>query len=196
MYDKMGSVLRIETTIANPTPYKVFRTKDNDPEGKKAYLPMRKGIADLHRRTQVSQKANETYLESLATGRSDTCVAQVFDAVSKHRRIGSRRARALRLNDPAEVEFLEILTSAEFDLAGFRNRDLRRRLYSANASEDERKRQSARISRQFRLLRDHGIIRKVQKSYRYQLTSKGRTLITALQSVRRASLERLEACAA
>jgi hypothetical protein len=55
---------------------------------------------------------------------------------------------------------------------------------------------SARISRQLRLLRDHGLIRKVPKSYRYQLTDKGTTLVAALQAVRNATLERLDALAA
>jgi hypothetical protein len=32
MYDKMGSVLRVETTIGNPYPYKVFRALSNDPD--------------------------------------------------------------------------------------------------------------------------------------------------------------------
>jgi DNA-binding HxlR family transcriptional regulator len=36
----------------------------------------------------------------------------------------------------------------------------------------------------------------VPKSYRYQLTDKGTTLVAALQAVRNATLERLDALAA
>jgi hypothetical protein len=36
------------------------------------------------------------------------------------------------------------------------------------------------ISRKLRLLRDHGLIQKIQKSYRYKVTSKGRPILTAL----------------
>jgi hypothetical protein len=198
MYDKMGSVLRVETTTGNPGPYKVFRSLSNEPDGQKAWRPMRKGIADLHRRAQISQQANETYLESLAATEVPTPLADIFDAVSAPRRTAGRRVRALRLNDPGDVALLDALEHGEFVLAGFRNKDLRQRIYPTKrrrCANDER-RLSARISRQLRLLRDHGLIRKVPKSYRYQLTDKGTTLVAALQAVRNATLERLDALAA
>jgi hypothetical protein len=61
MYDKAGSVLRIETTIAKTAPFKVFRPLDPSRSRRRqlAWRPLRKGIADLHRRAQVSQRANE-----------------------------------------------------------------------------------------------------------------------------------------
>jgi DNA-binding HxlR family transcriptional regulator len=93
---------------------------------------------------------------------------------------------------------LDALAHGEFALAGFRNKDLRQHIHptTRRRSVDDERRLSARISRQLRLLRDHGLIRKVPKSYRYRLTDKGRTLVAALQAVRNASLERLGALAA
>jgi hypothetical protein len=54
MYDKQGSVLRIETTINNPGRFKVFRrmTRKNQPAWR--WMPMRKGVADLARRAGVT----------------------------------------------------------------------------------------------------------------------------------------------
>src|SRR4029077_13734690 len=68
MYDKEAHALRIETTINQPHGYKVFRVK----EGQSADAPrscqiMRKGVADLVRRAEVSQAANQRLAESLAT---------------------------------------------------------------------------------------------------------------------------------
>jgi hypothetical protein len=191
-------VLRVETTIGNPYPYKVFRALSNDPDGQKAWRRLRKSIADLQRTAQVSQQANETYLESLAATEASTPLADIFDAVSAPRRIAGRRVRALRLNDPGDVTLLDALAHGEFALAGFRNKDLRQHIHptTRRRSVDDERRLSARISRQLRLLRDHGLIRKVPKSYRYRLTDKGRTLVAALQAVRNASLERLGALAA
>jgi hypothetical protein len=65
LYDK-GSVLRPEVTIYNPKDFRVYRPKEGHPEGEKAWLPMRYGVADLYRRAEVSQAANERYLEALA----------------------------------------------------------------------------------------------------------------------------------
>ena len=45
MYDKGGSVLRVETTIAKTPDFKVFRPLSNDPNGRRAWRPMRKGIS-------------------------------------------------------------------------------------------------------------------------------------------------------
>src|SRR5205823_3435751 len=66
MYDKQGSVLRIETVINDAHDLKVYRPKEGDEQGQKAWRRMRKGVADLFRRAEVSQKANERYADSLA----------------------------------------------------------------------------------------------------------------------------------
>jgi len=65
LYDK-GSVLRPECTLREPGYFKVYRAAEGDPEGPKTWRPLRKGIADLQRRAEVSQAANERYLEALA----------------------------------------------------------------------------------------------------------------------------------
>lgn len=66
MYNKQGSVLRVETTVNDPRDMKVFRTKENDPDGPMSWQRLRKGVSDLHRRAQISQQSNERNLESLA----------------------------------------------------------------------------------------------------------------------------------
>ena len=61
---------------------------------------------------------------------------------------------------------------------------------------DQARKLSARISRQLRLLRAHGIIKKVAKSHRYRITEKGLLLTTALFAAREATVENLIAKAA
>ena len=46
MYDKQGSVLRVETTINDPAGFKSFRTPEGKPDAAPAWHGMRKGIAD------------------------------------------------------------------------------------------------------------------------------------------------------
>ena len=58
MYDKQGSVLRVETTVNAPREMKVFRTKESDPNGPLSWQRLRRGISDLHRRVQISQQSN------------------------------------------------------------------------------------------------------------------------------------------
>jgi hypothetical protein len=63
MYDKAGSVLRVETTVAKTMGFKVFRPVERPRcrTSKLEWRPLRKGIADLHRRAQVSQRSNQAY---------------------------------------------------------------------------------------------------------------------------------------
>jgi hypothetical protein len=198
MYDKAASVLRVETTIAKTAGFKVLRPPHDDPKGKLAYRPMRKCVADLHRRAQLSQRSNEHYLEALAAVDDTTPLKDIFDDVSKPTTYRERRVRALKIGDPADVGVLEAISRGEFATAGFRNRDIRVRLFpqSKNASPDEVRKLAARTSRLLRVLRAHGVIQKIHKTHRYRLTKKGQLLTAALFAARGATLKQIIGTAA
>lgn len=198
MYDKAGSLLRVETTVADITDFMVLRPPHDDPEGKLAWRPLRKGVADLHRRAQVSQRSNDAYLDALAAVDDTTPCSHLFDAVSRPVVDRGRRIRALRLGDHDDIALLETVCRGEFATSGFRNRDIRRLLHpsAANASPSEVRRLSAKTSRRLRLLRAHGIIRKVPKTFRYRLAPRGELLTAALFATRTANIKQLLANAA
>ena len=79
---------------------------------------------------------------------------------------------------------------------GFRNRDLRALLFSTTGTEQEQKRRASAVTRKIRLLRAHGLIRKVSGTHRYVVSDKGRRIITALLAARQADVEQLTALAA
>jgi hypothetical protein len=193
MYDKAGSILRVETTIAQTTDFKVLRPPHDNPDGVLAWRPMRKGVADLHRRAELSQRSNERYLEALSAVEDVTPCARLFDAVARPVVDDGRRFRALRIGDPLDLALLEAISRGEFVTAGFRNRDLRQLLYpsSDSLSPEEQRRLSAKISRLLRLLRAHGIIKKIPKTHRYQLSERGRLLTAALRATRDANVNEL-----
>ena len=191
MYDKAGSVLRVETTIGRTADFKVFRPPHHDPDGKLAWKPLRKGVADLHRRSQLSQRSNERYLEGLATVQKTTPCSKLFDLVARPVLDGSRRLRALRIGDPADIALLQAISRGEFATAGFRNRDIRQRLHPGTPSPDDARRLSARTGRKLRLLRAHHLVRKIQKTHRYVLTERGHLITAALFAARETPLERL-----
>ncbi|MCP4677903.1 MAG: hypothetical protein GY854_20780 [Deltaproteobacteria bacterium] len=190
MYDKAGRILRVETTMGNTADFKVFRPRNDDPKGKLEWQPLRKGVADIHRRAEVSHRSNERYLDALSVVEDSTKCSQIFDIASRPVVCNGRRYRALRIGEAEDIAFMEAISRGEFVTAGFRNRDLQRYLYPgiAKATNIERKRISAKISRMLRLLRAHGIIKKINRTYRYQLTKRGRQLTAALQATRSAPL--------
>lgn len=193
MYDKGGSILRVETTIAQTTDFKVLRPAHDDPDGPLAWRPLRKGVADLHRRAEVSQRSNDAYLQALAAVEDTTPCSQLFDPVSRPVRDGGRRYRALRLGDRDDLALLEAISRGEFAISGFRNRDLRPLLYPSPraASPDELRRLCARTSRRLRLLRAHGVIRKIPKTHRYRITERGQLLTAALFASRQVGVKQL-----
>ena len=66
MYDKQGSVLRVETTLNNPSRFRVYRGVRRKGRKVKGRYPLRKGIVALPRRVQLSRGVNARYLETLA----------------------------------------------------------------------------------------------------------------------------------
>jgi hypothetical protein len=198
MYDKAGSILRVETTIAKATDFKVFRPLQHHPRGTLAWRPLRKGVADLHRRAQVSQRANEHYLDALATVDDNTPLHRLLDQVGRPTDYRGRRVRALRIGDPADLALFQAVSRGEWATAGFRNRDLRRLLYATpgTVSQAQARRLTARVTRQLRLLRAHGLIHKISKTHRYRLTAKGHLLTAALFAARDATLHQLIGTAA
>lgn len=197
MYDKEARLLRIETTIADPTPFKVFRPLSNDPQGRRAWRPMRKGIADLHRRAEVSQAANVRYLEALAQVDDDTTLAEIYDQVAKPVTWNGHRVRALDIGRRDDIELLQAISRGEFAVNGFRNRDLRPLLFDdASAPKQTQHRNSARVTRRLRMLRAHGLIQKVPGTHLYRLTHRGQLLATAVLAARAYSLRKLVGSAA
>jgi hypothetical protein len=200
MYDKAGTILRIETTIGNPKDFCVLRPRREDERGQRhddvtgsqlVWRNMRKSVADLHRRSELSQRSNERYLDALSVVDDTTPCSRIFDSVARPVVNDGRRFRALRLGDPDELALLEAISRGEFVTAGFRNRDLRRLLYPAPRTKADDRRRSGRLSRLLRLLRAHGVVRKINKTHRYQLTARGRLLTAALRATRDASLHQL-----
>ena len=193
LYDKQGSVLRVETTINNPYGMKVFRSREGDEQGRLAWRPMRKGIADLHRRSQRSQASNERYLDALASVNTSTPLGEMVRDICMPTTYNDKRVRALRPWSQEDTRLFQAVTRGEFAVNGFRNRDLQGLLYDDPAlSREEKRRRSARVSRLLRMLRAHGLIKKVASTHRYVLTSKGSDILHAVLATQRVTLQQLQ----
>jgi len=197
MYDKQQTVLRVETTLNQVKDMQAYRRAEGKPHSPLKWRPLRKGLADIRRRAVISQAANNRYLDGLAPVHATQSLGELTQALCQPTELAGKRVRALQPWSPGDAQLLEVVGRPEFLVQGFRNRDLRPLLCgSAPATSAEQKRQSAKVGRQLRLLRAHGLILKVPHTHRYQLTASGRTVLAALQAARQASPQQLAQLAA
>jgi len=180
MYNKHGSVLRVETVINEARDLKVYRPKEGEPQGPKAWRYLRKGIADTQRRAALSQQANARYLEALAAVTEPTSLGTVSAPLCRRVWFHGQPARPLNPLAPEDAALLAAVARGEFVITGCRNRDLRRLLFPTGGDADLTRRRAAVVTRKLRLLRAHGLIRKVSHTHRYVVTAKGRIGLTAL----------------
>lgn len=191
-YSEVGSVLRgSETTLNDVKDFRVYRAKEGGPEEDRRWRPMRKGIADLHRRAEVSQKANERLLDALASVDDSRSVEELTSGMHKPVPWAGRKVRGLRPWGEDRA-LITAINQGDFLINGFRNRDLQKALYATEAqSQVERRRRSSAISRKLRMLRAHGLIQKVSRTHRYHVTESARTILLAVLTVARTSLNQL-----
>jgi len=196
-YTPQGSVLRIETTLNNPTDFKVYRPKEGGPAEESTWRPLRKGVADLHRRAQVCQKSNERYLNALASVDTTQTLHKLTAQVACPTTWKDHRVRGINPLAAEDAVLLEAVSRGEFALNGLRNRDLQRLFYPTQAATtEEAQRRSAKVTRQLRMLRAHGIVTKVPHTHRYQVTEQGRKMLTAILTARQTPINQFLAKAA
>jgi hypothetical protein len=196
-YDKGETVLRIETTINQPGQFRVYRSKQGEEQGVKAWRPLRKSVVDLHRRAEVSQQVNDRYEEALASLDSTQELIDLVAPICRSIRREGVRYRALRPWSEEDRHLLEAVSRAEYVTAGFTNGDIAGHLYPGeHADKRERGRIASRISYRIRLLRRHGLIRKVKNQRRYHVTTQGRQKLTAILAAQHATVQQLNALAA
>ena len=144
MYNKKGMLLRIESVINNPYCFKVFRTTEGKPDEKPRWLLLRKGVADVKRRTEISQKMNERYLEGLTSISTDQSIKDIVADICYPSELNGNRIRALRPWSFDDNKLLKTIGRGEYQINGFvgssrlpiirirciRNKDLRQHLYS------------------------------------------------------------------
>jgi hypothetical protein len=182
MYDKAGSVLRIETTLNNGTDFKVRRRNGR---GVMAWQRLPKGVAWLWRYAEISRSSNGRYLEALSAVDDDSAARRLLDRATRPASLGGRRRRALQPLSPQDQALFAAALRGEHRLGGFRNADLRARLYPDQPGDaDERRRRCARVTRLIQLLRAHGLVAKISRTRRYRLTTRGEVFMCAAIYVR------------
>jgi predicted transcriptional regulator len=185
-------VLRFEATINDPSKFKIYRhTENQDKTEPKELRPMRKGVADINVRAQVSQNIVNRFTEHMASTKNDTRLSELLHLVSKPL---TRKGKKIRALEPfgKDLELLRAISDPCFSVSAITNKELQLKLvHTSWAKNMSGKQLSARISRHLSLLREHGLIKKLPNQHKYELTDKGRKITTSTCLALAASIDSL-----
>ena len=174
IYDHLN-VLRIETTLNNPAEFKILISSEND-QGQTIcrWSPMRKGVSNFWRYSQVGHGANARLIDALANAPLQGAAIEELDRLSRSQSKDGHRVAAFNPVAAKNVALFKALLSGEFALNGFRNSDLQHKLFDSNPKDAaEAKRRIHCTSRLIAKLRGHRLINKVQNSRLYRVSHHG-----------------------
>src|SRR5665811_1283621 len=109
----------------------------------------------------------DRYADALASVDDTRRLEELTEKLERSTKWQGRTVRGLRVLGE-DNRLLLTMSRGEFNLNGFRNRDLQRLLYRGQPTDSaEGKRRCAAMSRKLRMLRAHGLIKKVPHTHRY-----------------------------
>lgn len=190
MYDKC-SVLRIETTVNNPREFQIYATiHHRDGTESKGWKPMGKSISNLYRYSEVCRACNQRFLDALVEIVPVKSTLDEIGEICSGKKSGGKKVTGFNVWAPQVVCMMETVCDGRFLINGFRNKDISSTIFPEIRNSKKR---SAKTSRLLKKLRQHGLIKKVPRSRRYHVTSKGRRIMGALIELRRRDYPQLAA---
>lgn len=171
MYDKFGSVLRIEATVNDASLFSCYRTVvHRNGERSRCVAPLRKSIFSLPSLAECMSDTNKRYEMFISSFDDITAGIKKLEKLSAPVEDNCRNYRGFNMFDKHDHRVLQTIAQGDFVPKGFRNKDLRSRLGGSLSNQA--------TSRLIRRLRLHGIVKKASHSYNYYLTSFGREVTT------------------
>jgi len=154
-YFKESKALRTETTINNTRDFGIGKRLKNLSELRKIGLTANRRLLDVQKISQDCQIGEEC-----------------FQKLSLPQIIDDQRVAALKFGDPRVMALLLSLCQFMNQLDGFSNASLRRQVAEL-MGEDPAQYSQGRMTYDLRRLRLHGLIKRIPRTHRYQVTSEG-----------------------
>jgi len=175
MYDKLGIVLRIETTTNDVSSFKHYRKVEHRKgPSSTGFAPMKKTVYSLGDLAGILFACNRRYLAHLSALDDFSAGVKLLDRVTRPRKVEGKTVKGIDFFNPMERTLLRALQNPKFNIVGVRRADLAPLLDKISP---------ATLSRQMRRLRHLGLIKRAAKTYRYYLTCAGRAVIAAASHI-------------
>lgn len=182
MYDKY-SCLRIETTINDPHEFKTWKydyNKDTGEaiEGSGHWIPMGKSTSNLYRYAEVSKATNMRYINALPLPVDTITPVKEIEEISKTIEVNDRSISGFNILNKETTSLFETIASGDYIVNGITNKNLRCRIFKDEDINSTKIRN--KTTRLLNKLKLHGIIKKVNHSSKYYLTTKGRKIANSI----------------
>jgi hypothetical protein len=158
MYDKFSKILRIETTTNDVSFFKYYREVEH-----------RNGSALLFK------ASNKRYLEFISAFDNKEAGRKRLDKVTRSKQENNRNYKGFNLFCQDDLSLLLTVLRGEYNISGFRNKNIRIRIPEFN---------TGKVSRLIKRLKVFGLIKKAGKTYKYYLTKLGKELVITAERLK------------
>jgi hypothetical protein len=178
MYDKFGTILRVETVINSAKEFWVYRTQyHRDGTSSVGYYPMTKGVASLVDYQEQALACNRRYLDALAVVDDPAPAYQDLRQLTEPKVVDGRSSAGF---NPARRDYVRLFAAVrdgDHIARGFRNADIREPLFGHPKPLVLQRRASAAVGRLLKRLHVRHLVAKIPRTRRWRVTERGRHLL-------------------
>jgi hypothetical protein len=170
VYDKFGKVLRIEVTAYNVSKLNAFRDvfkRNGEVVAKSA--PVKKNIYSLFVLIPVFKNIIGRYLEFISSFDDPTDGIKKLENVTTNKKIDNKTVKGFNFFDKQDEQILIAIANGKFTINGLRAKNLRSIFSDLKPWK---------ISNILKRLKNLGLIKKIANSYKYYVTTLGKSVIT------------------
>src|SRR5262245_5826712 len=162
MYDKFGTILRVETVINSAKEFWVYRTQHHrDGTSSEGYYPMTKGVASLVDYQEQALACNRRYLDALAVVDDPTPADPDLRQLTEPKVVDGRSYAGFNPARRDDVRLFTAVLDGDHIARGFRNADIRGLIFGRPKPSVLPRRASAAVGRLLKRLHVRHLVAKV-----------------------------------
>jgi hypothetical protein len=139
------------------------------------HASLKKNIYSLTLLSLLFKASNKRYLEFISAFDNKEVGRKRLDEVTKSKRQNNRNYKGFNLFSKEDLTLLLTVLRGEFNIFGFRNKDIRMKIPELN---------TGKVSRLIKRLKVFGLIKKAGKTYKYYLTNLGKKLVITAEKLK------------
>jgi len=136
---------------------------------------LKKNIFSLPLLKDNMDASNKRYMDFISAFDNKNAGIKRLQKITESKEINNRKYKGLNFFSKNDLKILMSIIRGEFNISGFRNKDLRRFIAF----------KSNKISRVLKRLWSHGLIEKAGNSYKYYVTKLGKEAIIMAEKIKK-----------